>query len=197
MIKSCLFLILGLLLLCSCGSKTTVILLPEEDGQTGQVVVKNQAAETVLTQPYTYAAVSNDTSSPESKPITQDSVTTSYDGLIKAEPLKPASFILYFKSDTVTLTPDSMKMIPQVIKTAQERKPSLVSVIGHTDTKGEASYNYELSVKRAKAVVERLKESGVQLKKITVTYHGENDLLIPTKDDVSEPRNRRVEIMIR
>ncbi len=43
-----LFLLLGLLILCGCGTKTTVILLPETDGETGAVVVSNQASTTVL-----------------------------------------------------------------------------------------------------------------------------------------------------
>jgi hypothetical protein len=32
---------------------------------------------------------------------------------------------------------------------------------------------------------------------MTIIYHGEGNLLIPTADDVAEPRNRRVEVMVR
>jgi outer membrane protein OmpA-like peptidoglycan-associated protein len=43
----------------------------------------------------------------------------------------------------------------------------------------------------------RLIEAGLDGSSITVTSHGEATLLIPTADDVSEPRNRRVDITVR
>lgn len=192
------FLVLFILFsLCSCGSKTTVILLPEDNGETGQVIVKNKASQTVLDTPYTYADVSTDSSTLESRPIGTDEVNTSFEGLIKAEPPKPVHFILYFKHNTATLTDASREIIPKVIEMSREREPSQVSVIGHTDTKGSAEHNITLSLERARAVADILKSSGIKLKTLSVTSHGENDLLIPTKDNVSEPKNRRVEIMVR
>jgi len=32
---------------------------------------------------------------------------------------------------------------------------------------------------------------------MTITYHGEGNPLIPTADNVAEPRNRRVEVVVR
>ena len=183
--------------LFACGSKTTVILLPEEDGRAGQVIVKNKSSETTLTEPYTYANVSSDKSSLESKAMEEEEISSSYERLINAEPPKPANFILYFENNTTTLTPESLKLIPQVIEMSRQREPSQIRVIGHTDTKGTGNHNTKLSLYRAKAVAGILKKAGIKLKAMTVTSHGENDLLVQTGDNVSEPRNRRVEIMIR
>ena len=70
-------------------------------------------------------------------------------------------------------------------------------VIGHTDTTGAGLSNVELGLKRANSVRNLLVEARLNPALIEVTSHGEADLLVPTGDDVAEPRNRRVEITIR
>jgi outer membrane protein OmpA-like peptidoglycan-associated protein len=40
-------------------------------------------------------------------------------------------------------------------------------------------------------------ENGVAADKIEMSSHGEENLLIKTRDNVSEPKNRRVEIIVR
>jgi len=40
-------------------------------------------------------------------------------------------------------------------------------------------------------------EVGLDASLIETTSHGEADLLVPTADNVAEPRNRRVEITVR
>jgi outer membrane protein OmpA-like peptidoglycan-associated protein len=46
-------------------------------------------------------------------------------------------------------------------------------------------------------VKDKLLSIGAPRKLLEVSSHGENDPMIPTKDDVAEPQNRRVEIFIR
>ena len=57
--------------------------------------------------------------------------------------------------------------------------------------------NVGLGLRRANVVRMRLIEAGVDASAINVTSHGEATLLVPTADDVSEPKNRRVEISVR
>jgi len=38
---------------------------------------------------------------------------------------------------------------------------------------------------------------GAAVEQISVDYQGEGDPLIPTADGVAEPRNRRVEVIVR
>lgn len=190
-------LLFSVVFLWSCGSKTTVILLPEDTGQTGKVIVKNKVSETLLDKPYTYVDVKSENSILKAQVIGKEDVERSFNDLLKAEPPKPVHFILYFKPDTVILTDDSLKMVPKVIEMARKREPTQISVIGHTDTKGSDEHNIKLSMERAKTVAKRLKDSGIEMKAISVTSHGENELLVPTADNVSEPKNRRVEIMVR
>lgn len=186
-----------LIFLCSCGVKTTVILLPEDDGTTGSVVVKSPSSSIMLNQPYTYTEVSDNQSPFSAKPIEQDEVKQAYQQLISAEPARPVHFILYFESDSTTLTKKSMGLIPEILRVAKEREPSEISIIGHTDSRGSSSYNFKLSLHRARAVEKILKASDTSIQNIYVKSHGENDPLILTGDNVSEEKNRRVEIMIR
>lgn len=186
-----------LFLLCSCGSKTTVILLPESDGKTGAVVIKNQSSSTTLDRPYTRAQVTDNTSIFLAEPIDPASVNDEYQLLLEAEPTKPVQFILYFEHDSTRLTQASRLLIPQILKTAKEREPSEISVIGHTDSKGSVGYNHKLALERAQAVGNILKNADITLKNLFIESHGENDPLVITGDNVSEVKNRRVEAMIR
>ena len=72
-----------------------------------------------------------------------------------------------------------------------------VAVVGHTDTAGSATANIGLGLRRAEVVRMRLVEAGVDRSAIVVTSHGEATPLVPTADDVTEPKNRRVDITVR
>ena len=67
---------------------------------------------------------------------------------------------------------------------------------GHTDTVGTDSDNVALSKRRAGAVRTELSHDGVSGKLISTSGVGENDLAVPTAQNVNEPRNRRVEITV-
>jgi outer membrane protein OmpA-like peptidoglycan-associated protein len=84
-----------------------------------------------------------------------------------------------------------------VLETIRERAPVDISVVGHTDTVGKKEYNYGLSMKRAKAVASILVAKGIDPSVIDITSHGKDNPLVPTGDQVPEPRNRRVEITVR
>jgi outer membrane protein OmpA-like peptidoglycan-associated protein len=72
-----------------------------------------------------------------------------------------------------------------------------ISVVGHTDTVGDKRYNYQLSLKRAMTVSALLTAKGVAPSIIDTASHGKDNPLVPTGDQVPEPRNRRVEVTVR
>ncbi|MCG8615592.1 MAG: OmpA family protein [Desulfobacterales bacterium] len=189
----------ALTLIVSCGYKerTTVILLPQDDGQTGSVVVRNQAFATRLDKPYTYTQAASDTQGFVVEKADPKEINTTYAQLFAQEPAKPVHFILYFDTDSVRLTPASMDLLPLISQSARERAPSEISIIGHADSQGSPAYNMALSLERAKAVAGILARYDTGLRQIYVQGYGEYDLLVPTPDETPEPRNRRVEIMIR
>ena len=68
---------------------------------------------------------------------------------------------------------------------------------GHADRSGDAAYNQRLSQRRAEAVAAELVRDGVARGNISVQAFGESRPLVPTADNVREPQNRRVEIVLR
>ena len=187
----------GTLFLLSCSTKTTVILLPEQDNKAGAVIVANDTSSITLEKPYSCATVGSAASRIDSKTIEKNKVLDEYRALFEAEPLKPVSILLYFEFGSDRLQPESAALIDDVLKLAKDREPSEVSIIGHSDSKGNADYNYQLALDRAKVVEKIIKNANINLKNISVTSHGENDPLVITGDNVSEEKNRRVEIMVK
>ena len=82
-------------------------------------------------------------------------------------------------------------------RTRAQNTMTEVAVIGHTDTVGSAESNVVLSMQRARAIADRLRDAGLDLSALTLESHGEKHLLVPTKDEIPEPRNRRVQVTIR
>jgi outer membrane protein OmpA-like peptidoglycan-associated protein len=95
------------------------------------------------------------------------------------------------------LTPESAAAYRAVFDDVHSRKAYEVEVIGHTDTLGAATYNQQLSLARAAAIRNRLIADGIGGDAISIAGRGKLDLLIPTADQVAEPRNRGVEIQVR
>ena len=116
---------------------------------------------------------------------------------LAALPKPPARFILYFEYDSANLTRQSRALLDNVLRSIHDRAPVDISVVGHTDTVGKEEYNQSLSMKRARAVASILLRSGVDASILDITSHGKDNPLVPTGDQVPEPRNRRVEITVR
>ena len=184
-------------LLFSCSAKTTVILLPEQDNKASAVIVKNDKSSVILDKPYSCAKVGGAQSLINLKTIEKNKVEDEYKALFQAEPLKPVSTLFYFEFGSNRLKPESAALIDDVLKLAKEREPSEVSIIGHSDSMGDADYNYKLALDRARLMEKIIKNANINLKNIFVTSHGENDPLVKTGDNVSEEKNRRVEIMVK
>jgi outer membrane protein OmpA-like peptidoglycan-associated protein len=65
-------------------------------------------------------------------------------------------------------------------------------VAGHTDAKGSAPYNKQLSLKRAEAVKHFLVSKGIDAGRLDTVGYGSDHLLAPDRPE--DPSNRRVEI---
>jgi outer membrane protein OmpA-like peptidoglycan-associated protein len=72
-----------------------------------------------------------------------------------------------------------------------------VQVIGHTDAVGSNAVNDPLSRQRADVVRSGLVARGVPADRIVASGRGKREPAVPTADGVAEPRNRRVEILVR
>ena len=73
-----------------------------------------------------------------------------------------------------------------------------ILVVGHTDLVGSDQVNDALARKRADSrCAAMLIERGIAPDNIVAVGRGKREPLVPTADGVAEPRNRRVEILVR
>jgi peptidoglycan-associated lipoprotein len=178
------------------GPKTYVALLPDADGGVGKVTVQETRSGQRAQLDKPLQAVKLDGSG-EVFRISAVQLQRDFGDILKIQPAPPLSFLLYFKTGGAELNTESVALLPQIIEQVKSRVGVDVSIIGHTDTQGKADANTALALRRAEAVETLLKSQGMQASAVLVESHGESNLLVPTPDETPEPRNRRVEIVIR
>jgi OmpA-OmpF porin, OOP family len=108
----------------------------------------------------------------------------------------PRAFTVFFEFDRAAISGDADRVLVQAAETAKAGVFTRIRATGHTDTVGTARYNMALSIRRANAVRDVLVREGIPATQIVVVGRGETQLLVPTPDNINEPRNRRVEIVI-
>ena len=178
--------------------KTTVVLMPDEDGRVGAVSVSTDAGTQTIDRAYNASTVVG----PHGKPsamtdVGEGATMTGYDALIAAQPKKPVHFTLNFVNNKTVLTDESRAQIPAVMDAIRTRKPTEISIFGHTDSTGTEQYNMQLSAERAKAVAALLKKNDPSLDRIEIKFFGDKEPLVHVDGKIAEPRNRRVEITVR
>jgi outer membrane protein OmpA-like peptidoglycan-associated protein len=172
------------------------ILLPGAGGSVGSLVVTHGDQERTLSTPHAAAKIGRP-GAVETTTTTEAEVLKVFAGALSAQPPRPASFVLYFLLDSNEFTPESKLVVENVLGNIARRPAPEVLVIGHTDTKGSDDYNDRLSLRRAGRIRTRLIELGVAPDRIETSGRGKRELLVPTADQVREPKNRRVEIVVR
>jgi len=174
------------------------VLLPDPDGKVGQIEVSTSAGSQRLDKPWeSTEVVSPDRIPSRTKIMDEKEVRAIFKVALEAQPKPPAIFIIYFKSGSIELTNNSLQSIQEILEAIKSQKSNYVSVIGHTDTVAPIEYNRRLSLLRAKSVADILVSGGVDRAIIEIESYGKEKLLIETPDGVAEPRNRRVEIIVR
>ena len=169
-----------------------VVLLDDVDGRVGALTVTGPKGTAVVDRLAQGALL--DGSAPFA--VEESRIRRDFASTVAARPEPPQSFLLYFETGSATLTAPSQALIPRLLTTAKTRKALAVSVIGHTDTEGDAEGNEKLGLQRAQIILKLLQDSGLAADALTVESHGEKNLLVPTPDNTAEPRNRRVEVIL-
>ncbi len=187
--------LLLLVLLAGCASKERIILLPGPDGKVGGVVVRKNGNEVELNTAYAKAEIGD--RAIERKTLSEAEVTTRYADVLRARPVRPRSYDLYFISDQTKLIPESQAKLAEIKRELAALPAPELLVIGHTDRVGETTYNDQLSLRRAEKLREILVTIGIPRERIEVYGRGERAPAVATRDHVAEVRNRRVEIKIR
>jgi outer membrane protein OmpA-like peptidoglycan-associated protein len=114
-----------------------------------------------------------------------------------AAPAPARTFLVFFDWNRADLTARARQIIGEAAQARRTQQVTRIEVNGHTDTSGSARYNQGLSERRASAVAAELVRLGVPRNEIVTRGFGQSQLLVPTPDNVREPQNRRVEIVLR
>jgi outer membrane protein OmpA-like peptidoglycan-associated protein len=194
-----------LCLLTACGAhrpkRDLIVLLPDPDGKVGVVTVITNGGSQTLDKPRYATEVEDLSKLPIApKPVGENEITNVFGPALVAQPEiagRFISFLLYFEHDSSKLTNESKKMFPEILMTIKDRKSNEVYVVGHTDLVGTETYNIGLSSKRANRVRDLLVSSGIKPGILVVSFYGKTRPLVATQNEVSEPRNRRVEVIVR
>jgi outer membrane protein OmpA-like peptidoglycan-associated protein len=187
---------IALLALTGCQQELYVV-LPNADGRpgSGAITVSDGKTTTALDQPFAAAELRQGGAARID--LGEGNAHAIFNQAKTARPILPHRFRLYFMLGSDELTPESLAAYRGVFEDVKARLAYEVEVIGHTDTLGDQPYNQQLSMARAGAIRGRLVGDGFAAGDIAIAGRGKLDLLVPTGDQVAEPRNRRVEILVR
>lgn len=204
---------LGLIALVTagCGSKRVaskapaqppapvlIALLPDPETQvTGRIRVHNEFGSIDLSTARASLTATASAAPGSVRTLTDDEVNQFFGAAMAALPPAPRHFILQFKFESDTLTDESAALVPTILEAVKALPVPEVVIIGHTDTMGDRKSNVALGLRRATRVRRILEQAGLPPATVDLTSHGEADLLVKTRDNTPEPRNRRVEITVR
>ena len=175
-----------------------MVLLPNAEGQTGLMTVRTPGGSQTIDRAY----LATEITSPDAAPsppaeMSLETVQRVFGAALSALPDSAVHIILYFNEASSVLIPESTAVIPKIVSVIKQRQSSDISVVGHADRVGPESFNLNLSRERAESVRRLLTDAGIPDEHLNVHFYGEKVPLIPTLDGVAEPRNRRVEVVIR
>jgi outer membrane protein OmpA-like peptidoglycan-associated protein len=105
---------------------------------------------------------------------------------------------VHFDFDKATIQPRSFPLLDQVARILIEHPEILsVTIEGHTDERGSAEYNRDLSQRRSEAVRDYLAQKGVSRERMEARGFGEDRPVQSNGTDEGRAANRRVEFITR
>ncbi|CAG0954498.1 Outer membrane protein P5 [Burkholderiales bacterium] len=174
---------------------STVVLLPEPDGRATAVSVSDSRGEVVLDRPF--AAVRGSPFGAQPYVASPEEVQSTFGATLAALPRGEAAYIVHFDEGKDRLSDDSRAVLDQAFAEIASRPVPDVLVVGHTDRVGSDAVNDALARQRADSVRTELVRRGLPPESVQASSRGSRDPIVPTAAGVAEPRNRRVEIIVR
>jgi outer membrane protein OmpA-like peptidoglycan-associated protein len=99
---------------------------------------------------------------------------------------------LLFQPDSTELRPEGIAEIQKVIAEMQKFSGDTVTCVGHTDDTGTEAYNHQLGLRRAQAVTDYMKASGITPERVHAESKGETNPAVPNDSPANRALNRRV-----
>lgn len=104
---------------------------------------------------------------------------------------------IYYDFDSANIRADAAIELDRLVTILKDNPPIKIELSSHTDARGEALYNQELSKRRAQSAVAYIISQGVDPSRITARGYGESQLIIKeAKTDEEHETNRRTEFKV-
>ena len=104
---------------------------------------------------------------------------------------------VYFNTARAQLRPMSLPLMDRLAEFMQAHPDiSVLRIEGHTDNRGRADYNLQLSAARAHTIARALVDRGIPCRRLEAVGFGETLPLSGNKTRVGRQRNRRMELSI-
>ena len=101
-----------------------------------------------------------------------------------------------FETGGSTLSAEGKAEIAAMVAEFEGKSVDSVLIEGYSDSSGDASFNQQLSEKRAEAVKAEIVANGADPAKIKTVGHGENNPIADNSTREGRAKNRRVEIKV-
>ena len=102
---------------------------------------------------------------------------------------------IYFETDKYDLLPTSFKTLDEVYGFLSKNQSLEISIIGHTDNRGEFHHNQELSMNRAQSVFNYLQNKGIDPARLKFSGKGASAPVASNLTEDGRQENRRVEFI--
>ena len=179
-------------------AETLVVVVPARaDGHVGTVVVNQGAKREVIHEAYGAVRTREHSEAIERSTLNADQVNSLFADASAALPHQSVTYTLYFVVAKLELTPESNAALAAMLTDVASRQAAEIIVTGHTDRMGTGPRNDALSLKRAQWVRELVMKRGADAGIVSAVGMGEREPVVATADGVAEPKNRRVEILVR
>ena len=103
---------------------------------------------------------------------------------------------ILFGFDSSQPGPEARENLSRFADALSDMRDADVLVAGHTDSVGEEDYNYDLSLRRARATVDYLASQGIPLDHLRMAGLGESEPVTSNDTESDRQRNRRVEVAV-
>lgn len=91
---------------------------------------------------------------------------------------------------------EAIRPLSELVEVFSRHGKGRLLITGHTDNIGSASYNKQLSLKRAEAVSSFLKDLGLTEEQLSTAGKGSSDPVSTNKTELGRSKNRRVEFRL-
>ena len=104
---------------------------------------------------------------------------------------------IHFRTNRADLAPQSHALLNELADMSNQCADAQIEIGGHTDSRGKASYNMNLSQQRAETVLRYLQAASVSADRLSAVGYGETQPVADNATREGRAKNRRIEFTVK